>query len=187
MSWRESVRHINGKETAIAAGTGFVSGALVPFTGMGGTIAVNAALGGVQHVATEVVAHDKTLAEVDPVETALSMAAGGLAGMIQGPLPKEIAASYESAGSLYGDMKVLTKLGEATDAYARAVAPKTAAEMQKDLGAAQIASMVANPVGRSRLFLGATIGNLSAPCNSITECKSMSFSQPIRDGAGHAY
>jgi len=188
MSWGESIRHINGKETAIAAGTGFVSGALAPFTGLGGTIAVNAVLGGVQHVATAVVAHNKRLAEVDPVETGLSALVGGAAGAIQGALPKELAAGYEPAGSLYGEMKVLTRFGEATDAYAKAVAPKTATEMQKDLGAAQIASMVANPVGRSRLFLGATVGNLSAPCTSMAECGSTSFSRSVRGGgAGRVY
>jgi len=159
MGWH--LLFISYKETAIAAGTGFVSGALAPFTGVGGTIAVNAALGGVQHVVTELVAHDKTLAEIDPVETALSMAVGGLAGAIQGTVPKEIAAEFKSEGALYGGRESLRRLGEATDAYARAVAPRTAAGMEKDLGWTQIASIVAHPVGTPRFLAGIALEQVS--------------------------
>jgi hypothetical protein len=82
---------INGQEVAIAAAAGAVGGGAAPVTGPLGYIAVNAATGIGQKVATDVLVDGKSLdrAILDP-NTAFAASTSALGAMVGGQAPKQL-------------------------------------------------------------------------------------------------
>jgi hypothetical protein len=181
MTWAESIQQINKAEVAIAAGTGFVSGAIAPVTGLWGGIAANAALGGMQYVATEMIANDGSFSELDPARVGESVAMGGVAGAIMPRLPDEVATQLGKTNFFGQTFSFDGRLGTAIDPYTQAIAPEFHRNNTSGigtLGGEQLKELLRFE-GLGQTALGAVIGNQSGITENVRNHVS-GFGNPNR-------